>query len=382
MLYSDLLPLTCQYFLNLCTGYDEVKECYKDAYYINTCLHRIVKDGWLQCGGIGGFEPFQSDKNNAADVTIPDESYCVPHDRRGVLSMTNDGKHCNGSQFVVCLKPNPWMNHFYVAFGQLIDGAKTLKILEDISTYYEHPLKKIVISQCGEYSFNNELKLEAESRIFLKHQPPASIEGEDVRITDTAFDFYSITPWLDNIVDSIDIRDTESLLLAKRYLNGLYCLSSDYEPGMDMRFYEKIHLIGMAEYNTITAKLHDLLLNFQPDIMTEQEKMRFISEISKIILAYIFHHEHNEFCLQHISFNTHATIHKILEIAHEIVLKTIKKAAKKSIISRECGTAKIAKIFELKHVNNILVSEGCMSLIEEILNKAILCLLKTVEMQE
>lgn len=64
-----------------------------------------------------GSEPFQLDKNNAADVTIPDESYCVPHDRRGVLSMTNDGKHCNGSQFVVCLKPNPWMNHFYVAFG-------------------------------------------------------------------------------------------------------------------------------------------------------------------------------------------------------------------------------------------------------------------------
>ena len=67
--------------------------------------------------------------------------------------------------------------------------------------------------------------------LFQKHQPPASIEGEDVRITDTAFDFYSITPWLDNIVDSIDIRDTESLLLAKRYLNGLYSLLSDYEPG-------------------------------------------------------------------------------------------------------------------------------------------------------
>lgn len=63
---------------------------------------------------------------------------------------------------------------------------------------------------------------------------------------------------------------------------------------MDMRFYERIHLISMTEYNTVTAKLHDLLLNFQPDIMTEQKKMRFISEVSKIILAYIFHHEHNE----------------------------------------------------------------------------------------
>lgn len=60
-----------------------------------------------------------------------------------------------------------------------------------------------------------------------------------------------------------------------------------------MRVYEKIHLVGMEKYDT-TAKLHDLLLNFQPDIMTEREKLTFISEISKIILAYIFYYEHNE----------------------------------------------------------------------------------------
>lgn len=48
---------------------------------------------------------------------IPDESYCIPHDRRGVLSMVNNGKHSNRSQFFICLKPNPWMNQFYVAFG-------------------------------------------------------------------------------------------------------------------------------------------------------------------------------------------------------------------------------------------------------------------------
>lgn len=50
-LYSDLLPLTCQHFLNLCNGYDEVRQCYRDAYYINTRVHRIVKNGWIQCGG-------------------------------------------------------------------------------------------------------------------------------------------------------------------------------------------------------------------------------------------------------------------------------------------------------------------------------------------
>ncbi|XP_017761732.1 PREDICTED: peptidyl-prolyl cis-trans isomerase-like 6 [Eufriesea mexicana] len=378
VLYSDLLPLTCQYFLNLCTGYDEVKECYKDAYYINTHLHRIVKNGWIQCGG---FESHLINENTA-NVEIPDESYCIPHDRRGVLSIVNNGKHCNKSQFIICLKPNPWMNYFYVAFGQLVDGARTLKILENISTYYEHPIKQVIISRCGEYIFGDEIKMETESKIFFEHSSPISMEGENVRVSDSAFNFCSITPWLDNIVDKVDVRDTKSLLIAEQYLNGLYCLSSDYEPGMDMRVYEKIYLIGMAKYDTTTTKLHDLLLNFRPDTMTEREKIIFVSEISKIILAYIFHHEHNEFCLQHISLNTHAVIHKVLKIAHEISLKAIEKAETKSLIFQKCRYSKIRKMFEVNHVNNILVSEDCMSLLEEILNKAIVCLMRTFEIQE
>lgn len=57
------------------------------------------------------------------------------------------------------------------------------------------------------------------------------MEGEYV-INDNMFDYYSITPWFDNIVDEIDVRDTASLLIAERYLNGLYCLTTDYEPGI------------------------------------------------------------------------------------------------------------------------------------------------------
>ncbi|CAL7944607.1 unnamed protein product [Xylocopa violacea] len=378
MLYSDLLPITCQHFLNLCTGYNEMNECYQLAYYINTYVHRIVKNGWIQCGG---YELPEVDKDDTGNITIPDESYCVLHDRRGVLSMANDGKHCNKSQFVVCLKPNPWMNCYYVAFGQLIDGARTLKTLEDISTYYESPTKQIKISQCGEYIFGDEVKMETESKIFLKYEKPC-MGGEDTGISDTTFDFYSITPWLDNIVDEVDLRDTASLLMVERYLHGFYCLATDYEPGMDMRLYAKVHLADMARYDSTTTKLRDLLLNFQPDTMIEREKLAFISEISKIILAYIFYHEYNEFCLQHISLNTHEIIHKILKIAHEIALKAIKKAGGKFLISRECGKAKIAKIFEEKHTNKMLVPEGCMLLLEEILNKAILCLMKTFEAQE
>ena len=41
--------------------------------------------------------------------------------------------------------------------------------------------------------------------------------------------------------------------------------------------------------------------------------------------------------------NTHGIIHKILEVAHEIVLKSIKKATKESIISPKYESSKIEK---------------------------------------
>lgn len=46
------------------------------------------------------------------------ENYAVPHDRRGVLSMSNNGRHRDNTvQFYVTLESAPWMNYKYVAFG-------------------------------------------------------------------------------------------------------------------------------------------------------------------------------------------------------------------------------------------------------------------------
>lgn len=60
-----------------------------------------------------------------------------------------------------------------------------------------------------------------------------------------------------------------------------------------MRVYKKLSSVSIAKRNT-TVKLYQLLRNFHPDKMTELEKRIFISDISEIILAYIFYHEHNE----------------------------------------------------------------------------------------
>ncbi|XP_050350450.1 uncharacterized protein LOC126773554 isoform X3 [Nymphalis io] len=131
MLYADIVPYTSENFLRLCRD--------KKGGYSGTPVHRIVKDGWIQCGGFGL-------KNTELDC----ENFIIPHDRRGVLCMANDGRHVDCStQFFVLLQPASWMAHKYVAFGQLIDGESTLKAIESVPTFYESPKYNIRIQKAG-----------------------------------------------------------------------------------------------------------------------------------------------------------------------------------------------------------------------------------------
>ncbi|XP_072949285.1 uncharacterized protein [Epargyreus clarus] len=131
MLYADLVPYTCENFLNLCKT--------TKGGYSGTPIHRIVKDGWIQCGGFG-----------LKGTNLDCENFIMPHDRRGVICMANDGRHVDCStQFFVLLQPAPWMARQYVAFGQLIDGESTLKAIESVPTWYESPKSEIIMYQTG-----------------------------------------------------------------------------------------------------------------------------------------------------------------------------------------------------------------------------------------
>lgn len=135
-LYSDVVPLACENFLNKCK--DPV------AGYSGTPVHRIVKNSWIQCGGW-----------NIPEKPMRCENYVVPHDRRGILCTTNDGRHKNNtSQFFITLAPTPWMDGRYVAFGQLLQGEEVLKHIEAVPTYYEAPKYPITIELSGEVTLD------------------------------------------------------------------------------------------------------------------------------------------------------------------------------------------------------------------------------------
>ncbi|XP_074036074.1 probable inactive peptidyl-prolyl cis-trans isomerase-like 6 isoform X2 [Leptinotarsa decemlineata] len=137
-LYNDLVPFACENFLNKCKS--------RDDGYIGKPIQRILKNSWIQCGGW-----------DLPEKHMRCENYVVPHDRRGVLCMCNNGRHTdNSTQFFITLAATPWMDYRYVAFGQLIQGSKILKQIEEVPTQCECPLYPISITMSGEVTFDNK----------------------------------------------------------------------------------------------------------------------------------------------------------------------------------------------------------------------------------
>uniref|UniRef100_A0A670Z9T2 Peptidyl-prolyl cis-trans isomerase n=1 Tax=Pseudonaja textilis TaxID=8673 RepID=A0A670Z9T2_PSETE len=146
-LYSDICPRTCHNFKCLCTGEKGYSESGLTLTYKDSIFHRIVKNGWIQGGDIDG------GKGNGGESiygpVFEDESFAVPHDKRGVLGMVNKGRHTNGSQFYITLQPAPYLNTKYVAFGYIIEGSQVLQELELTETFNERPKLQCRIINCN-----------------------------------------------------------------------------------------------------------------------------------------------------------------------------------------------------------------------------------------
>nr|CAH7759304.1 unnamed protein product [Callosobruchus chinensis] len=135
-LYSDLVPLASENFLQKC-------KCQIGG-YTGTPIQRIMPGSWIQCGGW-----------KLPEHHIRCENYVIPHDKRGVLCMCNKKRHKNNTtQFYITLAAAPWMDYRYVAFGRLIQGEEILAAIESVPTNYESPKVPIDIVTAGEITFD------------------------------------------------------------------------------------------------------------------------------------------------------------------------------------------------------------------------------------
>eukprot|EP00598_Pedospumella_elongata_P003200 CAMPEP_0184972948 /NCGR_PEP_ID=MMETSP1098-20130426/4869_1 /TAXON_ID=89044 /ORGANISM="Spumella elongata, Strain CCAP 955/1" /LENGTH=148 /DNA_ID=CAMNT_0027495351 /DNA_START=112 /DNA_END=558 /DNA_ORIENTATION=+ len=118
--YCDLVPKASFNFLALAAS----------GYYNGTIFHRNMRGFMLQGGdptgtGKGGESVWGG---HFADEFHSD----LKHDKRGTVSMANNGPDTNGSQFFISYGPQPHLNNKYTVFAQIIDGIDILDALEKV----------------------------------------------------------------------------------------------------------------------------------------------------------------------------------------------------------------------------------------------------------
>ncbi|CAM9402450.1 unnamed protein product, partial [Ectocarpus fasciculatus] len=148
-LFSDLCPNACNNFIKLCQGGSAGAGV--AFHYQNTVVHRVVQDGWLQCGDI-----VDGSGGNSVSSTgnpIEDECYSVDFgdEKGGILGYVSSGPHSNGSQFFVTVGPCAWMNNNKVGFGRVLQGYDVLAQINRAPCRNQRPLPDITIGKCGKY---------------------------------------------------------------------------------------------------------------------------------------------------------------------------------------------------------------------------------------
>eukprot|EP00536_Pseudo-nitzschia_multiseries_P004893 jgi/Psemu1/189300/e_gw1.86.101.1 len=159
-LYADKAPLAANNFKCLCTGEITTHTAGgKPLRYLGSKVHRIVPDFCLQAGdfttgdGRGGqsIYPPNSEHGDAWGKFKDESDGFMDHSRKGLLSMANNGKNANSSQFFFTLKAVPYLNGKHVVFGEVLEGMEVLEELSkvEINPKTSRPVPSIAISACG-----------------------------------------------------------------------------------------------------------------------------------------------------------------------------------------------------------------------------------------
>lgn len=148
-LYSDILPKTCENFRALCTGEKGVANK-TTLHYKNNLFHRVVKNGWVQGGDIVSKGCAGDGQCSIYGDTFPDESFAVKLNGPGILAMSNNGVHTNGSQFFISLRALEWLDTQTVAFGRVISGMDVVREISATDTMNERPAEDCKIVDCGQ----------------------------------------------------------------------------------------------------------------------------------------------------------------------------------------------------------------------------------------
>ena len=140
-LFEKEVPKTAENFRALCTG--EKGFGYKDSIF-----HRVIPGFMAQGGDITHHNGYGG--KSIYGNKFEDENFNIKHTKPGQLSMANAGPNTNGSQFFLTTVPCPWLDGHHVVFGEIVEGADTLKAIEAHGSPSGQPKAEIKVVESGE----------------------------------------------------------------------------------------------------------------------------------------------------------------------------------------------------------------------------------------
>ncbi|KAH0785357.1 peptidyl-prolyl cis-trans isomerase [Histomonas meleagridis] len=132
----------------LCTGEKGVGRSGAKLHYKGCKFHKIIPNFIIQSGDFISNDGSQNE--SIYGPRFEDENFAIKHDQPGIVSMANNGRNTNGSQFFITLVKAQWLDNHYVAFGKVVEGMDVVEAIQAAGSSNGVPKQNIVISDCGE----------------------------------------------------------------------------------------------------------------------------------------------------------------------------------------------------------------------------------------
>lgn len=138
-------PITVANFVSLAEGTNTMVDSIYigKKFYNGLIFHRVINEFMIQGGdptGTGGGNPGYK----FTDEFHPD----LKHDKPGILSMANSGRHTNGSQFFITEIPKPHLDNGYNIFGELVIGIDIQDSISNVKTAAgNRPIQDVIIKE-------------------------------------------------------------------------------------------------------------------------------------------------------------------------------------------------------------------------------------------
>jgi cyclophilin family peptidyl-prolyl cis-trans isomerase len=129
-LYPEEAPKNVQNMIDLA----------EKGYFNGLIFHRVIKGFVIQGGCPNG--------NGTGDpgYEIADEISPRLRHLKGTVAMANRGPNTNGSQFYICLAPQPRLDGRYTIIGQVIKGMDVVERIGEVQTgALDKPVKDVVM---------------------------------------------------------------------------------------------------------------------------------------------------------------------------------------------------------------------------------------------